>query len=119
MDAIVNVFLAQHMTSPTRYDAVLDFVVTFEPDMINMGSNIGYLGNIDPCVLQSRLVIGLSEVHTGLLDDLVTDGKTLLTSGLDFAKQIGLQSWWEVPTPCGSLFVTYREEIRLLEKTSM
>ena len=50
-------FLVQHVTSPTRKNAILDLIVTDEPDMITDLTDLGPLATSDHKALQWSMQI--------------------------------------------------------------
>ena len=46
-DCLDDNFLVQHITTPTRGDAILDLIITDEPNMVSDIEDIGKLGNSD------------------------------------------------------------------------
>ena len=65
LDSVEDAFLTQHVTGPTRHEALLDLIFTSEPDMVEVVSDIGYLGASDHCVLEWSLVVGVSRMVGG------------------------------------------------------
>lgn len=50
-ECVEDNFLTQHVVNPTRHDAILDLIVTDEPDMLKELTDMGSFGNSDHNVL--------------------------------------------------------------------
>jgi len=56
-------FLTQHVTFPTRKNAILDLIITDEPDMIQEVSDLGAFGSSDHIALEWNLLVRSESVR--------------------------------------------------------